>query len=207
MSHPRLVFLSGMKKELNAKEVVFKDAYLQTMNAYQSAVAAGYSKTTANKKAPLWVCKSREKCPENKLHVWDAVHQAMAKRSEETQITAKLVLTRLGEMMDADPCDIIDRDTGCYLPIHDWPIVWRRMLSAADVQELYSGRGEEQQKIGEIIKYKFIDKMKLFDLIGKHVDVQAFKMQLGITDETDLADRITKSRKRINNNEDKPRVH
>ena len=38
------------------------------------------------------------------------------------------------------------------------------------------GEGSERsrEKIGEIIKYKFIDKVRTLELIGKHVDVQAF---------------------------------
>ena len=175
--------MSGEKnklKKLNAQELVFKDRYLNTMNAYQSAIDAKYAETTALKKSSAWVGKSRNACPANKRHLWDAVYKAMQERSEETNIDAKFVLTNLAAMIQADPIDIIDEETGAYKRIHDWPLVWRRMLSAADVQEIYEGYGKDRKSIGEIIKYKFIDKLKAFELLGKHVNVQAFKDKIDL---------------------------
>lgn len=94
--------------------------------------------------------------------------------AEKACIDAALVLTRLGEMVDADPLDIFDEKTGAYKHIKDWPLVWRRMLSAADVQKI-SADGNE---IGEIVKFKFIDRLKAYELIGKHIDVSAFKEKI-----------------------------
>lgn len=189
------------EKKLSAREYAFKDSYILTKNAYQSAINAGYAKTTALKKASLWVGKSRTSCPANKLHVWDAVHKALAEISEETNIDARFVLTNLAAMIQADPSDIIDEQTGAYKRIHDWPLVWRRMLSAADVQEIWEsqGQGQPKKKIGEIVKYKFIDKLKAFELLGKHVDVSAF-VERHIHEVNDISDRITRSRNRTNIN-------
>jgi len=184
--------------KLNAKQKLFVEQYLIDPNATHAAKNAGYSDKTAYSQGQRLL---------KHVEVQKAITEARAKRSEVTKITAELVLTRLGEMMNADPCDIIDQVNGCYKSIFDWPLVWRRMLSAADVQELFSGKGEDKEKIGEIVKYKFIDKMKLFDLIGKHVDVQAFSINMNITDDKNISDRITKSRNRIKHNETEKRVH
>ena len=184
--------------KLNTRQEAFVREYLIDLNATQAAIRAGYSKNTAEAQSSRLLAN---------VNIKKAVDAAKIERAEATKITAELVLTRLGEMMNADPCDIIDQVNGCYKSIFDWPLVWRRMLSAADVQELFSGKGEEKEKIGEIIKYKFIDKMKLFDLIGKHVDVQAFSINMNITDDTNISDRITKSRNRIKHNETENRVH
>lgn len=169
-----------MSKQLTAREARFKELYIITLNATQSAKDAGFASTTADSAAPMWVGKDRAKCPESKKHVWDAVKEAIAARSKATGIDAEFVLTRLAEMINADPCDIIDEDTGAYKKIHDWPIEWRRMLSAADVKELFAGKGGDQEKIGEIVKFKFIDKLKAYELLGKHVGVQAFRENRGI---------------------------
>lgn len=160
----------------NVRETRFVEEYLVDMLSAPAAERAGYTHHTAYAHAHTWVTKRRTACPLNKRHVWDAVKQALADRARETKIDAMFVLQRLVQMVDADPCDIIDEETGAYMSIHDWPLVWRRMLSAADIQELYGKDDNDNQiKIGEIVKYKFIDKLKAYEMLGKHVDVQAFK--------------------------------
>lgn len=165
-------------KELNAKEKIFVQEYLIDLNATQAAIRAGYAATTADKQAPLWIGKNRATCPENKRHIWDAVHKAIEERIERTKIDADYVLKTLADWLEADPCDIIDEDTGGYLPIHNWPKVWRQMLTAADVKEIFEYQGDRgnrsREKIGEIIKYRFIDKVRALELTGKHIDVKAF---------------------------------
>ncbi len=167
--------------KLDAREAAFVMAYLDCKIANKAARLAGYSESTADSSACLWCGPQRTKCPPNKRHVWDAVKQAIDDQQRTARIDAAFVLTRLGAMIDADPVDIIDEDTGCYKKIHDWPITWRRMLSAADVQELFQViKGGNQEKIGEVVKYKFIDKLKAYELLGKHVNVQAFKDKLDL---------------------------
>lgn len=170
-----------MTKELNPREKRFKELYLVSLNPERAAVDAGYSITTARCKAHSWVSNSRNKCPDDKKHLWDAIAEAKDAISENTKIDAEFIRTRLAEMINADPCDIIDEDTGAYKRIHDWPIEWRRMLSAADVKELYEANAQgKQEKIGEIVKFKFIDKLKAYELLGKHVGVNAFSDKLKI---------------------------
>ena len=150
-------------KPLNAQELLFKDKYLLTGKVVESALHARYAESTAKSKAFTWV--SEGKCPKNKLHLLKAIREAQAKRSEKTKIDADFVLEHLGEMIKADPCDIINKKTGRYKPIHDWPLIWRQMLTAADVQEIYKTVKKRKQKIGEIIKYKFIDKLRCWSKI------------------------------------------
>ena len=165
-----------MAKTLNAREKRFKELYLVSLNPEKAAVDAGYSVSTARCKAHSWVSISRDKCPNDKKHLWDAINDAKNAISETTGIDAEFIRTRLAEMINADPCDIINEETGAYKRIHDWPIEWRRMLSAADVRELFEANAQgKQEKIGEIVKFKFIDKLKAYELLGKHVGVQAFK--------------------------------
>jgi phage terminase small subunit len=46
-----------------------------------------------------------------------------------------------------------------------------------DLSELWEGSGDERQMIGLLKKIKWPDKVKNLELLGKHVDVQAFKEQ------------------------------
>lgn len=167
-------------KPLDDRERIFVDTYLADLqlNAAAAARAAGYADTTANT-ASAWIGRRRTSCPAGKRHVWDHVKQALADRARDHKLDAKFVLNRLAQIVDADPLDIIDEDTGAYLPVHDWPLVWRRMLTGADIQELHElDAAGRRHKIGEIVKYRFPDRLKAFELLGKHVDIQAFKDQV-----------------------------
>ncbi len=158
-------------KKLTAKQQKFIEEYLIDLNATQAAIRAGYSKRTAQQIGAENLSKPV---------IARAIEKAKKELSENTKMDAEFVRIRIGEMINADPCDIIDRKTGAYKSIFDWPIEWRRMLSAADVQELWEGRGKNCEKIGEIIKFKFIDKLRAIELLGKHTNVQAFSENINL---------------------------
>lgn len=162
-----------MKKDtLRPKQRRFVEEYLIDRNGTQAAIRAGYAKNSANEQASQLLAK---------LNIREAVDEATEEISKSTKIDAEFIRTRLAEMINADPCDIINEETGAYKRIHDWPIEWRRMLSAADVRELFEANAQgKQEKIGEIVKFKFIDKLKAYELLGKHVGVNAFSDKLKI---------------------------
>ncbi len=71
---------------------------------------------------------------------------------------------------DADLADLY-QENGELKPVAKWPLVWRRgLVSGLDVDEMTAG-GE---KLGQVTKIKLSDRIKRVELIGKHVDVQAF---------------------------------
>jgi len=117
-------------------------------------------------------------------------------------VDGDMVLTRLSDMFNADIGDIIEPTIlhdeklhedrfvidgkcqcpknprqGCYRPLEQWPAIWRRMLSAADVKEIFEhskdGEGASWDKIGEVIKLKFVDPLKLMELLMRHSKVDA----------------------------------
>ncbi len=100
-----------------------------------------------------------------------AVAEAQQARSERTKIDADWVLTRLADEADADLADLYDENGGLK-PIAEWPLVWRQGLVAGlDVDEEFNKDGE---KLGQVTKIKLSDRIKRIELIGRHVDVQAF---------------------------------
>lgn len=103
------------------------------------------------------------------------LEESKEKRQERVNFDADKVLSTLSDFIDADPIDIYNLENRCFLPIEDWPPVWRKMLTAIDNKELFSGKGKNAQKEGDIVKIKFIDKMRAIENIGKHVSVNAFK--------------------------------
>lgn len=110
----------------------------------------------------------------DKAHVNARIAELMAERCERTQIDADYVLKRLVEIDQMDVLDILHSD-GSIKSIQDWPAVWRTYISGMDLSELFEGRGDERVMIGVLKKIKWPDKVKNLELIGKHVNVQAFK--------------------------------
>jgi len=167
--------MPAAKKKLSGKEKRFRDEYLKDMNATRAGERAGYAKTTANKKCPLWVGKSRVKCPSHKLHVWDAVYKAKKERSERTKIDADWLLKRLAQEAEADVADLYNEGGGIK-PIHQWPEIWRKGLVAGfETEQQYTYEAGKKVPEGYVIKIKISDRVKRLELIGKHIDVQAFK--------------------------------
>ncbi len=152
--------------QLDAREQRFVEEYLLDLDPKRSAIAAGYAKTTASTKSFGWVSKSKSTKP----HVLAAIREALAERSERLKIEADWVLKRLMDEATADLAELYD-DGGALKPIREWPLIWRQGLVAGlDVDETF----EDGKKLGQVTKVKLSDRIKRVELIGKHVDVQAF---------------------------------
>lgn len=150
---------------LTPKQASFVENYLIDLNATRAAIKAGYAPNNARKYAHQLM---------QMPHIEKAISAAFAARSERTRIDADWVLQRLAEEADADLADILD-DKGAIKPVKDWPKVWRKGLVAGiDVQELLV----EGVKVGQIVKLRLSDRIKRIELIGKHVNVQAFRDQV-----------------------------
>ncbi|MDT8328348.1 MAG: hypothetical protein RQ750_13335, partial [Roseovarius sp.] len=76
-----------------------------------------------------------------------------------------------------DLADILD-EAGAVRPVAEWPLIWRQGLVAGlDVhEELIEG-----EKVGQTVKIKLSDRIKRIELIGRHVNVQAFREQVHST--------------------------
>jgi phage terminase small subunit len=92
----------------------------------------------------------------------------------EFEVDARYVLNRLVEIDRMDVLDILN-DDGSVRPIPDWPKVWRQFISQFDVEELFAGVGSDKLTVGLLKKIKWTDKVKNLALLGKHVDVNAFR--------------------------------
>lgn len=150
---------------LTAKQGRFVEEYLVDLNATQAAIRAGYSEKTAYSMGQRLL---------KHVEVAQLLAEAQAKRSERVQVDADWVLTRLAAEATADLADILD-DAGAIKPVSDWPVIWRQGLVAGfDVQE----NEVDGVKMGQTVKVKLSDRIKRIELIGKHVNVQAFRDQV-----------------------------
>lgn len=153
---------------LTAKQEAFAREYLLDLNATQAAIRAGYSAKTAKQQGQRLLTN---------VDVQAAVTAGQDARATRTEIDADWVLKRLADEAIADLGDLIDAN-GAVKPVADWPLIWRQgLVSGFEVSdELVDG-----VKVGNTTKIKLSDRIKRIELIGKHVNVQAFRDQVHST--------------------------
>ena len=141
------------------------------------------------------------KCPENQtqaaINAGFSPKSAHVKASTMMRVSADYVLLRLVEMVQMDVSDILDDDGGIK-PVSQWPKVWRTSLSAMDINRIrMAGKDGEDDIESTLQKVKWPDKVKLLELIGKHVDVMAFKERMEVNVNVTIADRMAAARRRL----------
>jgi len=179
--------------ELNDQEQVFVDNYLINLSPYESAIAAGYAESTAKVKAWSWV--SHSKCPDHKMHVYNAVQKAMKKRSEKTGIDAQWVLNKLALLAEFNINKFIRVVNGN--PVYDFSKAteddWY-CITEITFDTINKAMGDDLIEV-ERVKLKSVDKLKAIQLAGNHVSVQAFNEKTTV-EVVDKAAILTKARKR-----------
>lgn len=153
--------------KLTDRQELFAREYLKDLNATQAAIRAGYSEKTANEQGARLLAN---------VSVAKRIAELKADRNAEIGADAAYVLRRLVEIDQMDVLDIMTDDMSLK-PVSEWPSSWRRYISGFDLAEMFEGRGDEREMVGVLKKIKWPDKVKNLELLGKHVDVQAFKEQ------------------------------
>ena len=190
---------STQYKPLTAKVEAYCQEYIKCPeNQTQAAINAGYSHKTAAKFASQNMRDERVK---------KRIAELMEERNKRMRVSADYVLMRLVEIDQMDVLDILNDDGGMK-PIAEWPKVWRTSLSAMDIATIKTTQASLQKENGEadlsvedvehiLKKVKWPDKVKNLELIGKHVDVNAFKERLEVSGTVTIADRMAAARRRV----------
>ena len=168
--------------KLTDNQELFCREYLIDLNATQAAIRAGYKETTAQEQGSRLL---------SNVMVQSYILELKQQRNERNKINADYVLKRLTEIDQMDVVDILN-DNGDLLPIKEWPKVWRTTLSGLDIAIMGSGDTEAIMK-----KIKWPDKVKNLELLGKHVDVQAFKEKTETT--VNVVDEVSALMREISN--------
>lgn len=145
--------------KLTDKQELFAREFIKDLNASQAAIRAGYSEKSSRNQAARMMAND---------DILNRIAELKADRNEEVGIDAAYVLRRLVEIDQMDVLDILLAN-GELKPIKDWPKTWRTTLSGMDVTEMAGDAA------GLLKKIKWPDKVKNLELLGKHIDVQAFK--------------------------------
>lgn len=150
---------------LNERQSLFCIEYIKDLNATQAAIRAGYSEKTSGAMGHKLLKKGE---------IQKAVSDAVKNRTERTKIDADWVLNRLAAEANADLADIYSEDGGLK-PVHQWPKIWRQgLVSGIDSHQEFDYVDGKKIPAGIVQKIRISDRVKRIELIGKHVDVQAF---------------------------------
>lgn len=178
---------STQYKPLTAMQEAYCQSYIKTPeNQTQAAIDAGFSPNTAHVKASVMMRDER---------IQKRIAELMEERNKRMRVSADYVLMRLVEIDQMDVLDILN-DDGTLKPIREWPKIWRTTLSGFDLSSTIMNMNEDS--IETILKkIKWPDKVKNLELIGKHVDVNAFKERLEVSGTVTIAEKIAKARRRV----------
>lgn len=174
-------------KPLTAMQEAYCQSYIKSPeNQSQAAIDAGFSPNTAAVKASVMMRDER---------IQKRIAELMEERNKRNRVSADYVLMRLVEIDQMDVIDILN-DDGSLKPIREWPKIWRTTLSGFDLSSTIMNMNEDA--IETILKkIKWPDKVKNLELIGKHVDVNAFKERLEVSGTVTIADKMAKARRRV----------
>lgn len=171
-------------RQLTPKQQLFVNEYLVDLNAKRAAIRAGYSARNADSIGIQLLRKTQ---------VSAAISEAFERRSKKIGVNADLVLARLVEEANADIADLFD-EAGVLKPPREWPEVWRRGLITVFEREVKPD-GTRTYHI------RFSDRLKRLELIGRHVQVGAFKEKV----EHDVTDPIKKLYEQISGRSIRPK--
>lgn len=179
---------STQYKPLTAMQEAYCQSYIKTPeNQSQAAIDAGFSPNTAHVKASVMMRDER---------IQKRIADLMEERNKRNRVSADYVLMRLVEIDQMDVIDILNDDMSIK-PVSEWPKVWRQYLTGFELADMFEGRGDEKELVGILKKIKWPDKVKNLELIGKHVDVNAFKERLEVSGTVTIADRMAAARRRV----------
>ncbi|QLS17322.1 terminase small subunit [Citrobacter freundii] len=180
---------STQYKPLTAMQEAYAQEYTKCPeNQTQAAINAGFSPNTAAVKASVMMRDER---------IQKRIAELMEERNKRLRVSADYVLLRLVEIDQMDVIDILN-DEGGLKPISQWPKVWRTSISAVDINRIRMAMKDDEEDIESTLqKIKWPDKVKNLELIGKHVDVNAFKERLEVSGTVTIADRMAKARRRV----------
>ncbi|HHR5522857.1 TPA: terminase small subunit [Klebsiella pneumoniae] len=180
---------STQYKPLTVMQESYAQEYVKCPeNQTQAAINAGFSPKSAHVKASTMMRDER---------IQKRIAELMEERNKRLRVSADYVLLRLVEIDQMDVIDILD-DEGGLKPISQWPKVWRTSISAVDINRIRMAMKDDEEDIESTLqKIKWPDKVKNLELIGKHVDVNAFKERMEVNVNVTIADRMAAARRRL----------
>lgn len=159
---------------MNQKQKAFASEYVIDYNATQAAIRAGYSERSAYSQAHELLKK-----PEVKK----AIQELEEAASERTAITKDMVLKELARVAFVDPRKLFDEE-GRPKDIRFLDSDTAAALASVDIYEEFDYNGDEKELSGYTKKYKWADKLRALEMLGKHLGMFTDKVHVEGTVDT-----------------------
>lgn len=173
---------------LTTKQQRFVEEYLIDANGAAAAIRAGYSDRYPDRQAHILLKNSE---------IAAAIDAAKDRRSLEVGVDARWILRSLVEEATADLSDLFNPVTGDLLPVREWPMIWRTgLVQGLEIEVLFDGYGKDREQIGVVKKIKLDSRIRRKELIGKHVQVNAFQENVSHKGLEGLGDRLDRAARR-----------
>jgi phage terminase small subunit len=150
---------------MTPKQQAFVSEYLVDLCGAKAAMRAGYSPRTA-KRAAYELLQKEE--------IQAALATAMQARQQRTEVTIDRVVQELARLAFHDIGKLFDAD-GAPLRIADLDEDTRRAVAGLEVVSV----GNSDAGIGQVMKFKLVDKPKVLELLLRHLG--AFTEKLEVT--------------------------
>lgn len=148
-------------KGLPPRQRVFVSEYLKTKNAKQSAIKAGFSKKSAEVTGSRLLRNAQVKAK---------IEAALGKVEEKAIITVAEVVSELKKIGFADLRKAYGTDNKL-LPLAQIPDDVAAAMIGVESEELYSGSGQDRERVGDTVKVKLADKVRCLEALGKHLGI------------------------------------
>lgn len=146
---------------LTDKQIVFCKRYLATFNGAQSAIDAGYSKKTARSIANVLLKNPK---------IQEYLRIEKDKLFNSLDITKDRVLTEIGRIALSDVRKLYTEDNSLK-KIGDLDDHTAAAVSGVEVEEIFVGRGEDREHVGNTVKLKLWPKDKGLEMLAKHFKI------------------------------------
>lgn len=152
-------------KKPSPKLISFRAHYLVHGNATQAACEAGY-------KFPNKVAERLVKKP----FVKKALEAGQRRAEKNLQITKDRILSGLVRIAECDLRKAYNEDGSLKSP-QEMPEDVALALSSMEVDELFDGVGKDRMQVGLTKKIRFWDKVRAYELLGKHLKLFTEKIE------------------------------
>lgn len=158
---------------LNLQQQKFVAAYIETGNATEAALKAGYSKKTAYSQGHR-LLKKRE--------IQQGIQQPLNRAAQKLDLTAERVLGEIARLAFFDIRKLVD-NTGKPLPLSELDDDTAAAIVGLDVVNI----GNSDAGIGEVLKFKLADKKGALEMAAKHLGLLKDKVEVTGKDGEPLA--------------------
>ena len=159
---------------MNDKHKAFASEYVIDYNATQAAIRAGYSEKTAYSQGNR-LLKNDE--------IQEAIKELEAAASKRTEVSKDMVIRELARVAFVDPRKLFDEE-GRPKDIRFLDPDTAAALSSVDIYEEFDYNGEDKELSGYTKKYKWSDKLRALEMLGKHLGMFTDKVHVEGTVET-----------------------